>query len=105
MKRRTIRPILVLSVLCAMVGAPAQYEGAASPTQPWDELKPNSKCRVKLNFVNAGIEAMIRFFSMTASVTIAKDPGPTGTVTLVTPEAVSLSEAFAILEASLELKG
>lgn len=106
MKTRRLLPSLLSIAALSLVGlASAQFDGSDSSSKPWEDLKFNSKKRVKLDFHNSNIDLVIRFFSKTSGVTIVKDPTLSGGLSVLTPGEVSMSDALGILSASLDLKG
>ena len=104
-------PILTLRVaaLAAVLAVPsfglAQFDdGSGRSGKPWGD-KLNTKRRVQLSFRNSSIDAIIAYYQNVSGVTIVKDPGLTGTLTLSSAKPVSLDEAFSILNETLKLKG
>ena len=71
----------------------------------WDNLKLNSKTRVKLSFRNANVDNVIAFIEQASNITIVKDPTLSGSITVTTSAPVSLSEAFYVLDSVLKLRG
>src|SRR5207247_1435221 len=53
--------------------------------------------QVTLDFREVDIDNVLKFFSMAAGLTLVKDPGLTGPVTILQPRPVSLDQAFKIL--------
>lgn len=90
------------------VVATAQFDFGGGSREPakesWEEFKLNAKTRVKLDFRNASVDSIISYFSKTSGVTIIKDPALTGSLTLTSPNSLSLSDAFAMLKLTLDLK-
>lgn len=72
---------------------------------PWDSLKLDSKARIKLSFRNANVDNVIAMIQQASHITIVKDPGLVGPVTVATADPVSLSEAFHVFNSVLKLKG
>ena len=70
----------------------------------WDQFKLDSKVRVRLDFRNASVDAILQMLSQASGVTIIKDPALVGGLTLQSPKQQSLSDAFAMLNAVLGLK-
>ncbi|MDR3689017.1 MAG: secretin N-terminal domain-containing protein [Fimbriimonas sp.] len=73
--------------------------------RPWMDFKLNPKTKVKLDFRDAGIDNIISLYEKESGITIVKDPTLTGKITVTSAKPVSLSDAFAILKANLDLKG
>src|SRR5471030_2294276 len=71
----------------------------------WDDLKLDSKVRLKLSFRNANIDNVIAVFENASQITIVKDPALKGPITLTTAKAVRLSEAFHVFNTVLKLDG
>jgi general secretion pathway protein D len=94
-----------LALVAVAPQAPAQFltggEGQASPA--WSSFKLDAKKRIRLNFRNASIDPVIELLSRESGVTIVKDPKLTQKITVSSPKAVTLSEAFEILQAALGL--
>jgi general secretion pathway protein D len=79
--------------------------GGSSSSQPWDSFKLNSKTKIKLDFKNASIDMVLTLLSKTSGITIVKDPNLTGNISISSPKAVPLSEAFTIVNSLLNMKG
>lgn len=99
---------ILLAMALVPMAATAQFDfGGGSTTPPkesWEEFKMNAKTRVKLDFRNASVDSIIAYFSKTSGITIIKDPALTGTLSLTSPSSLSLSDAFAMLKTTLDLK-
>ena len=74
------------------------------PPPPWKSFPLDPKVRVKLDFRNANIDAVIHVLSQASGVPIVKDPALNGGITLQSPKAQTLGDAFAIFNATLKLK-
>lgn len=99
---------LLLFALSPSLASPSHSTNTPSHTRPSAQkglplLGPEG--RVKIDFRNASIDSVLQFFSVTLGSTIIKDPSLTGTVTLISPQPITLREAFSILQAYLESKG
>lgn len=100
--KRLLIPFLLLAPLTAL----AQFDnGDSQVAKPaWTQFKlPNKK--VTLSFHNANADAVLNFFSSASGITIVKDPSLTQPLTITSPKAVSLNDAFTILKANLDLRG
>jgi len=71
----------------------------------WDDLKLDSKVKIKLSFRNANIDNVIAVMENASNVTIVKDPALKGPITVTTAHAVRLGEAFHVLNTVLKLEG
>ena len=98
---------LILIALAAMVpfGAMAQFDsGASVAAKPaWESFKLPKKT-LKLDFRNANIDMVLSIFTKASGITIVKDPALTQPLTLTSATAVSLNQAFEILNATLSVR-
>lgn len=109
MRTRTLT--LALALALPLSGS-AQFDfggglrggGGQSESSPWASLKLNAKTTVKLDFRNANIDMILQFYQRASGVTIVKDPGLTGALTVTSAKNVTLDEAFKILNTTLGLK-
>ena len=74
------------------------------PTPPWKLFPLNPKARVKLDFRNASVDAVIHVLSQASGIPLIKDPALVGGITLQSPKPQSLGDAFSIFNAILGLK-
>lgn len=77
-------------------------EGGGGPA--WGGFKLSTKTKVKPNFMNTSVDMIVSWYSKTSGITIVKDPGLTGTLTVQSAKPVTLSEAFSIFNTVLGLK-
>jgi len=99
---------LLVCLLLLPFAAFAQFDfgpGGAPDTSPWKSFKLSTKKRIKLDFTNASVDAIVRFYATQSGVSIVKDPALTGTLTVTSAAPVSLDTAFSILNTTLDLKG
>ncbi|MCX7799759.1 MAG: hypothetical protein N2109_05385 [Fimbriimonadales bacterium] len=94
------------TAMLAVGAASAQFDfgNAFASTPPWEQFKLDPKKTLKLEFRNSSIDMVVAVLSRASGVTIVKDPGLAGQLTISTPKAVSLSEAFSIVNSALGLK-
>jgi general secretion pathway protein D len=85
-RQRQATAALLCALLCGSAGAIAQE-------------------RVRLNFVNADLEAVVRAVGHYTGRTFVVDPRVKGTLTLVSEKPMSRQEALAALTAALRLQG
>ncbi|WP_309717162.1 secretin N-terminal domain-containing protein [Armatimonas sp.] len=106
-------PLLLLAVALMPSAAHAQFDqfggggfggGMDFPKPVWEQFKLNPKTRLKLDFRNASIDAVLSVFSKASGIAIVKDPALTGGITLQSPTDQPLKDAFAQLNAILGLK-
>ena len=106
-------PLLLLVVALTPTAAHAQFDGGFGggfgggmelPKPAWEQFKLNPKTRLKLDFRNASIDAVLSVFSRVSGIAIVKDPTLTGGITLQSPTDQTLKDAFAQLNAVLGLK-
>ncbi len=74
------------------------------PPPPWTTFKLDSRARMKLDFRNANVDAVLQYFSQASGITIVKDPTLTTGITLQSPKPQTLSDAYSMLNAVLGLK-
>lgn len=74
------------------------------PKKPWQEFKlPNKK--LSLDFTDANVDKVLSIYMKASGITILKDPSFKSPLTLESAKAVSLDEAFNILNTALTLYG
>ncbi|HVK06200.1 MAG TPA: secretin N-terminal domain-containing protein, partial [Armatimonadaceae bacterium] len=101
--RRTLTTILAVAALQSVAFAQFPFDDDP-PTPAWEQFTLDPKVRVKLDFRNASIDAILQALSEASGVTIVKDPALNGGLTLQSPKQQSLADAFAQLNAVLGLK-
>lgn len=78
--------------------------GSSGPTKgAWEDFKLPNKT-MKLDFRNASPDMVLSLFTKTSGITIVKDPALVQPLTLTTAKAVSLKEAFEVLNAALGVR-
>jgi len=77
--------------------------GGAQSRNAWDEFKLPNKT-IKLDFRNANPDMVLSVFTKASGVTIVKDPSLTQPLSMTTPKAVPLKQAFEILNATLSVR-
>ncbi|MBV9851446.1 MAG: hypothetical protein JO250_17395 [Armatimonadetes bacterium] len=103
MKASRIPPILLVTALAA-TAACGQPKHAPPAPPPWKQFPLNPHVRVRLDFRNASVDAVVHALSQASGVTIIKDPALAGGITLQSPKKQTLGDAFAMLNAVLGLK-
>src|SRR5581483_5348687 len=73
-------------------------------TPVWEQFKLNPNTRITLDFRNASVDAVLQKLSQASGVPIIKDPSLTSAITLQSPRPLSLTNAFAMLNAALNLR-
>lgn len=106
---RAVRPALraaalTLTAAALVAGSTGQFIGLENKT-PWKQFKLNAKTRLKLDYRNANVDAIIAMYQRASGVTIVKDPSLTGGLSISSAKAVPLDDAFQILATTLSLKG
>lgn len=98
--------VALLALASVQTVALAQFGGFDDdpPPPPWTTFKLDPKARIKLDFRNANVDAVLQYLSQSSGVTIVKDPALTGGITLQSPKPQTLSDSFAMLNAVLGLK-
>jgi general secretion pathway protein D len=87
---------------------PSQADSSRRPMQspnPWDRLQLPSNVTLALDFRDASISGILGVLSRASGVSIVVDPALTGGFTVQTPHAVSLDDAFELVNAVLQMKG
>ena len=67
--------------------------------------RPAAGTLFQFDFHGSDVDNVLRFFSNMSGLTITKDPGLTGPVTVINPRSVTLDEAFKILQSILYVRG
>jgi len=100
------RWILMAVALMAPALGLAQFStGGETPSRPaWSTFKLDPKKRITLSFRNANVDMVIDVISRASGITIVKDPTLKDPITVASPKAVSLDEAFQILSAALSVR-
>jgi general secretion pathway protein D len=60
---------------------------------------------VTMDFRNADIANVLKFFALATNWQIVPDPGLTGTVTIISPKQLTIDQAFEVLQSTLEVRG
>lgn len=100
-----IRAWILTLLLALALPAAAQFDtGDSVVSRPaWKQFKlPNKK--VKLSFRNASADMILGLLSKASGITIVKDPALKEPLSVSTPNAVSLDEAFQVVNATLSLR-
>ena len=77
---------------------------SAPPAPAWTQFHLNPRVRVKLDFRNASVDAVAQILSQASGIPIVVDPTLTTGINLQSPVPQSLNDAFALFNASLDLK-
>lgn len=75
--------------------------GPSTPPPAWSTFKLNPRVRVKLDFRNATVDAVIHLLSQASGIAIINDPADTKPISLDSPKPTSLNDAFAMFNAAL----
>lgn len=102
---------LTLAAALPTATAFAQFDFGGGGSRGRDEQKPawkqfnlNTKTRVKMDFRNASVDAVLKMLSEASGIAIIKDPNLTGGITLQSPKDQTLGDAFSMLNTVLSLK-
>jgi general secretion pathway protein D len=79
-------------------------DGGENQPPAWKQFNLNTKTRMKLDFRNASVDAVLKMYSEASGIAIIKDPNLTGGITLQSPKAQTLGDAFSMLDTVLGLK-
>ncbi|MBC8137850.1 MAG: hypothetical protein H8F28_18380 [Fibrella sp.] len=103
-----IAALVVATAAALPTAAFAQFDfgGRSRDSQPpaWKQFNLNTKTRVKMDFRNASIDAVLKMLSEASGIPIIKDPNLTGGITLQSPKQQTLGDAFSMLDTVLGLK-
>lgn len=75
-----------------------------SSSKPWQQFKLDPKKKISLSFRNANVDMVLDVISRASGITIVKDPALKEPITVSSPKAVSLDEAFQILSSALSVR-
>lgn len=78
---------------------------AAPSKPPWEEFKLDPKTTMLLDFSDSDPDQVVSLFARTSGVTILKDPSFKTPLTFTSAKAVSLDDAFSILNEVLKMNG
>lgn len=96
MIRMTSRSLVFAAALGWLMGAAFPAGTAAAES---------SEKQVSLNFHNADVDLVLKFFSEVTGLTFIRSDAVQGQLSVVSPDRVTVSEAMKILESLLEVKG
>ncbi len=65
--------------------------------------RPQSK--VTMDFRDAPVDQILNFYSVITGLTVIKDPGLTGTATLISPRPMTVDDSIKVLDALLDSRG
>lgn len=111
--KSTLKLLAALAVLTPLA-AQAQFETGRRPgaeqmggnqRPAWEEFKLDAKKRIQLSFRNASVDQIVDILSKTSGITIISDPALSQRMTVTSPRAVPLKDAFAIFNTALGLRG
>lgn len=86
-------------------GQPGGGGGGRSSKPAWEEFTLSPTKKIQLSFRNASADAIIDMLSKQSGITIIKDPALNTPMTVTTPKAVSLKDAFSVFNSALGLRG
>ena len=89
----------------AAAAAPGNGSAAAPPTKLEVSQTQGGQKMISMEFYGLDIDHLLRMLAYNAQITIIKDPGVTGAVTVIAPEAVPLEVAFQIVGSILAARG
>src|ERR1051326_2446708 len=99
-----MKTVSFLSALIAVTIAPLPVLGQYDYSQPelaaWEMFKLNPATRVKLDFRNASVDAIVKTLTQASGIPIIKDPALNSAMTLQSPHPQTLKDAFAMFNAA-----
>ncbi|QYK53741.1 MAG: hypothetical protein KF824_02345 [Fimbriimonadaceae bacterium] len=84
-------------------GGPSMGGGQQNNKPAWEQFELPNKT-VQLNFRNANVDLVLDLFMKVSGITIVKDPSLKEPMTVSSPKAVPIKQAFEILNAALGLR-
>ncbi len=113
--KRTLTLLAATAALTLPLVVPAQTQfitggqpgggGGRSSRPAWEEFTLSPTKKIQLSFRNASADAIIDMLSKQSGITIIKDPALNTPMTVTTPKAVSLKDAFSVFNSALGLRG
>jgi general secretion pathway protein D len=98
-------PLVVPAQSPFVTGAQPGGGGGRNSRPAWEEFKLSPTKKIQLSFRNASADAIIDLLSKQSGITIIKDPALNTPMTVTTPKAVPLKDAFAVFNSALGLRG
>jgi general secretion pathway protein D len=99
-----IKWLLPFVAVAPMIASAQFTNGGGQARKPaWEEFKLDPNKTVQLSFKNASPDSVIELISRVSGITIVKDPAFKDKITVSSPKAVKLKEAFEIFDASIGL--
>ncbi|UCD50674.1 MAG: hypothetical protein JSW27_24515 [Phycisphaerales bacterium] len=110
---RTFKVIIVLAALAltgALTSSPAWAQEASETPPPGappvEMVKADGDVRIKLNFQETPLQAVLEYLSETAGLTVISDqPLMDGSMTVISRQPISLNEAVSLINSMLKEKG
>ncbi|MBI5706224.1 MAG: hypothetical protein HZC36_04465 [Armatimonadetes bacterium] len=98
--------LIIIALIPVIAGAQFTWgnDVGGGSESAWKQFKLNPKTRIKLDFRNASVDAVLATFTRASGITIIKDPALTGAFTLTSASPISLDDAFQILNTTLSLR-
>jgi general secretion pathway protein D len=84
---------------------PVPPGGTAVPLPTLPQGRPSPDLKFGMTFEKANILDVLKVFSRVARVTIVPDPNLQGTVTIISPDQMTLKEAFEVLKSVVRVQG
>jgi general secretion pathway protein D len=80
-------------------------QNTAGSVVPPNNIPSNLSGTVTMDFRNADINNVLKFFAMATNWQIIPDPSLSGTVTIICPHPLSIDQAFQVLQSTLQVRG
>lgn len=85
---------------------PAEPNAVVQPARPVEIVKTNGDVKVKLNFQDTPLQAVLEYLSETAGLTvISNEPLVDGRMTIISRQPIALQEAVSLINSILKEKG
>jgi len=102
---QTVKRILISVVLAVAVVSLPGHSAAQPPTPPVEVVGHNGAMKIKLNFQDAPLQAVLEYLSETAGLTIVSDqPIVDGRMTVISRQPILLEEAISLINSVLKEK-
>lgn len=104
LKRTLTWTVLIAAVLPTAVFAQFSNGDGVAAKKAWEQFSLPKTKKVTLSFRNANVDLVLDLFMKISGITIVKDPALKDAITVSSPNPVSVSDAFRILDTALSLR-
>ncbi len=104
LRRLALAAVLTLGALWSATPCPAQAPPPAETPPPQNQVADNQKS-ISINFDSVDLRAFIKYISQVTGKNFVIDDAVKGTVTVISPQPLSLDEVYRVFESVLEVNG